>query len=59
MAGNGLELYPVVGFCISDVELIGSAITLLVNLLVWKNTTNFLCQLYNPMCEENDVNKKE
>jgi len=34
MAGNGLELYPVVGFCISDVELIGSAITLLVNLLV-------------------------
>ena len=31
MAGNGLELYPVVGFCISNVELLGSAITLLVN----------------------------
>lgn len=32
MDGNGLELYPVVSFCISDVELLGSAITLLVSL---------------------------
>jgi len=31
MAGNGLELYPVVGFCVGDVELLGSAFALLVN----------------------------